>query len=99
MLRGRRTACLLYIRAANLLLGAERPAAHGLFVGFVETVPVDCNIDFHTMMPALAVVGEVEDPVMVLRFRLNVMALAVEVVESRRHTAGSFESVAGMSMP
>jgi hypothetical protein len=50
-------------------------------------------------MPDLAAVGEVVDPVTVLQFHLNAMALAGEVAESRRRTGGMFEIGAGRSMP
>ena len=92
--RGRRTACLSDIRAANQYLVAGRPAACS-----VGTVLVNFDVDFHKMMLGLAAVGEVEGPVMVLHFRLNVMALAEAVAESRHRTGGSSENGVEMSMP
>jgi hypothetical protein len=60
---------------------------------------VNFDVGFHKMMPGLAAVEEVEDPVTVLQCHLNVMALAGEVVESKHRTAGSFGNGAEMSMP
>ena len=73
-------------------------AARDLIVGFAEIEPVNSD-GFHKMMPGLAAVGEVEDPVTVLQCHLNVMASVGEEVESKHCTAGSDGNGAEMSMP
>jgi hypothetical protein len=94
-----RTACLLDIRAANRHLEAERPIAQALAVDLVETAIGDFDVGFHMMMLDLAVVGEVEDPVMVFQVRLNMKALVAVEVELMRRTGGMFESDEARSMP
>jgi hypothetical protein len=77
---------------------AEPVGARDLFASSVDKVIENPDVDFRRM-PDLAAVGEVVDPVTVLQFRLNAMALAGEVAESRRRTGGMFEIGAGRSMP
>jgi hypothetical protein len=77
---------------------AERVAAWDLFASFVDNVVENLDVDFRRM-PDLAAAGEVEDPVMVLQFRLHAMASVGEVAESKRRTDGMFEIGAGRSMP
>jgi hypothetical protein len=92
--QGRRTACLSNTRAANQYLVVGQSAACS-----VETALVSLDVGFHKMVLGLAAVGEVEDPVMVLHFRLNVMALAEAVVGLKHRTAGSSGYGAETSMP
>jgi hypothetical protein len=94
----RHTVCLLDIRAASQFLGAERITARDLFASSVDDVIENHDVGFHGMSD-LAAVGGVEDPVMVLQFRLNAKASAGEVAESRRRTAEKYENGVGRSMP